>query len=146
MQKKSKKITKWVVIAFFVFGGLGLIVWYIATRPPIPESEIVSRKGLHWHANLSIYVKGVQQDIPTDIGIGAVHKPIHTHDANGTLHMEFAGLARKKNITLDQFFKNWGKDFRSFGDKITMTVNDKENTELENYIMKDNDKIEIRYE
>ena len=122
-----------------LFYGGGLV-------SPITEGEIVSRNGLHWHATLAIYEKGIQQDIPADIGIGVAHMPIHTHDQSGTVHMEFAGLVRKEDLTLEQFFKNWGKDLKGLGGKMTMTVNGNDNAELGSYIMKDNDKIEIRYE
>jgi len=72
--------------------------------------------------------------------------PVHTHDSTGVIHLEMSGLIRKENITLGQFFKVWGKDIRSFGTNMTMTVNGKENTEYENYLMQDKDKIELRYE
>ena len=127
---------------------IGGIVWYIATRPPILESDIISRNAIHWHPELTIYVKDKKQEIPMNIGIGAIHQPVHTHDDNdqGIIHLEFQGLVKKQNITLGQFFKNWGKDIRSFGANMKMIVNGKENTEYENYIMRDNDKIELRYE
>ena len=112
------------------------------------DSDIISQAGFHWHPELSIYVKGEKLEIPANIGIGAVHQPIHTHDDSdrGIVHMEFEGLARKKDVTLGQFFKNWDKDMRSFGANMKMTVNGEENTEYENYIMGDKDKIELRYE
>src|SRR3989339_599854 len=119
-----------------LFYGGGLV-------SPITEGEIVSRNGLHWHATLAIYEKGIQQDIPADIGIGVAHMPIHTHSADGVIHMEMSGLVKRSDLTLDKFFKNWGKDFKNFDGKTTMIVNGKDNAELGSYIMKDNDKIEI---
>jgi len=145
-KKRFKKWSKRIVVIFLILGAAGSLVWYIVSRPAIPEGEIISQNGLHWHANLAIYAKGVQQNIPADIGIGAVHMPIHTHSADGVIHMEMSGLVKRSDLTLDKFFKNWGKDFKDFGGKITMTVNGKGNAELGSYIMKDNDKIEIRYE
>lgn len=141
-----KRIFKISVVIALVGGSIGLLVWYVASRPPIPESDIISKNGFHWHPELTIYVKGEKQEIPTDIGIGAVHQPIHTHDATGIIHLEFQGLVRKQDVMLGQFFKNWGKDIRSFGANIKMTVNGEENTEYENYLMQDKDKIEIRYD
>ena len=115
---------------------------------PVPELDIVSRQAFHWHSELAIYVKGEKQDIPANIGIGAVHQPVHTHNDSdkGIIHLEFQGLARKQDVALGQFFKNWGKDMWSFGTNVKMTVNGKENTEYENYAMQDKDKIELRYE
>lgn len=142
------KLPKKIAVAVFISGILGFFVWYIASRPEISEDEIISRNGIHWHSSLEIYAKGVKQDIPANIGIGAVHQPIHTHDDSdkGIIHLEFNGFARKQDLTLGRFFKNWGKEFRSFGSSVSMKVNGKENTEFENYVMRDNDRIEIRYE
>ena len=145
-QRAMRRVTKIALIAVVVGGSVGAFVWYLASRPPVPEGEIVSRNELHWHPELVIYVKGVKQEIPADIGIGAVHQPIHTHDATGTLHLEFQGLVRKHDITLGQFFKNWGRDMQSFGENVKMTVDGEENTEFENYVMQDKDKVELRFE
>ena len=153
--EKKQAIKKWILwglvggLAIALIGGL---ILYIATRPPVPENDIVSRNGFHWHPELTIYIKGVKQEIPANIGLpagmGAVHQPIHTHDdsGQGIVHMEFEGLVQKRDTTLGQFFKNWGKDMRSFGANMKMTVNGQENTEYENYIMQDKDKIELYYE
>jgi len=145
-QRAMRRVTKIALIMVVVGGSVGVFVWYLASRPPVPEGEIVSRNELHWHPELAIYVKGVKQEIPADIGIGAVHQPIHTHDATGTLHLEFQGLVRKHDITLGQFFKNWGRDMQSFGGNVKMTVDGEENTEFENYVMQDKDKVELRFE
>lgn len=116
--------------------------------PSVPESDIVSRGAFHWHPELAFYVKGEKQEFPPNIGIGAVHQPIHTHDdsGQGIVHLEFQGLARKQDVALGQFFKNWGKDMRTFGANMKMTVNGEENTEYENYVMRDKDKIELNFD
>lgn len=135
------------IIVLVVFAGIG----YLAIKPESsvldnPNNEIISKNGLHWHSHLSIYVKAVEQDLPKNIGIGALHMPLHTHEEDGTIHMEFSGLVRKRDLTLGKFFKIWGKDFYSFGKTAVMTVNGQLNTEFENYVMKDNDRIELKYE
>ena len=145
---RTKKIIQWVgwsTSGILILAGL---VWLIASQPKTPEGDIISRNGFHWHPELAIYVKGEKQEFPANIGIGAVHQPIHTHDdaTQGIVHLEFQGLVRKQDITLGQFFKSWDKDIRSFGTNMKMTVNGQENTELENYHMQDKDKIELRYE
>lgn len=147
-KRRFKKIASWGLGGGLIVAIIGGLVWYAATRPPVPESDIVSRNAFHWHSELAIYVKGEKQEIPSNIGIGAVHQPIHTHNDSdqGIIHLEFQGLARKRDVALGQFFKNWGKDIRVFGANIKMTVNGKENTEYENYAMQDKDKIELRYE
>ncbi|MEK7180234.1 MAG: hypothetical protein AAB706_02055 [Patescibacteria group bacterium] len=145
-KRYMKRVMKQVTLTVLIVLPLGGLIWYGLTRPTIRESEIISRNGLHWHPELVIYVKGQKQEIPTNIGIGAVHQPIHTHDATGTIHLEFQDMVRKQDIILGQFFKNWGKNIQSFGTNMKMTVNGKESTEYENYVMQDKDKIELQYE
>ena len=147
-QRHAKKILQWIGWSALGVAIVGGLVWLVASQPKTPESDIVSRSGFHWHPELTIYIKGEKMEIPENIGIGAVHQPIHTHDDSdlGVVHMEFQGLARKQDVTLGQFFKNWGKDMRSFGANMKMTVNGKESTEYENYVMRDKDKIELRFD
>lgn len=140
-----KRITKMVLGATIVAGGLGALAWYIASRPPLPEGEIISRRGLHFHPELAIFVEGEKIEIPANIGIGAVHHPMHTHDASGVIHLEFQGVVRRDDLRLGKFLERWGKDIAEFGSSVTMTVNGEERTELQNYVMGDGDKIVLRY-
>lgn len=137
---------KIVLFVLAVFAVVGIIIYSTQQKTPAQESEIVSRTGLHWHPALAISVQGVHQEIPAGIGLGVVHKPMHTHDADGIIHLEFPGLVKKSDLQLGQFFKNWGKDMRSFGASLKMIVNGKENTEYEQYVLQDNDRIELRYD
>lgn len=142
------KIIRWTAWSTLGVAVIGSLVWLVASQSKTLESDIVSRNGFHWHPELAIYVKGEKQEIPANIGIGAIHQPIHTHDdsGQGIIHMEFQGLIRKQDIALGQFFKNWSKDMRSFGANMQMTVNGKENIEYESYIMGDKDKVELRFD
>ena len=147
LSEAPKKIVRYILYSLIGIGVVGGLIWYGATRPPVTESEIVSRNGIHWHPELSIMVKGVKQEIPTNLGVGeSFMSPVHTHDTSGVIHLEFQGLVHKSDITLGQFFKSWSRDMRSFGANMKMTVNGEENTEYENYVMHDKDKIELRYE
>ena len=143
-----KKIGSWSLAGVVVVVLAGGFIWKVSTRPPVPESDLISQTGIHWHPELSIYMKGVKQEIPSNIGVTTLSMtPIHTHEAGGVIHLEFDGVAVYKNdVTLGQFFKNWDKDMQSFGMNIEMTVNGKESTEYESYVMHDKDKIELRYE
>lgn len=151
-----KKYLKRIVIALAILLPLSLGGWYVATLPETPDSEVLSRDGLHWHSQLLISIKGEQQTIPTDIGLGgAVHNPIHTHDTNGEIHLEMSGLVKKSDTTLGNFFRIWKKQFNNAcifdscnGSQgtVKMYVNGNENTEFEKYQMKDKDKIEIKFE
>ena len=133
-----------------------IIGWFAVSKiSPSEPREIISKQGLHWHSELSIKILGKSQEIPTNIGIGITHQPIHTHTSDGILHSEFAGLVTKEDIKLGHFFKVWGKTFNKdcIFDKcsgpegtLKMLVNGKENGEFENYMMQDSDKIEIIFE
>ncbi len=154
----EKKIIGGFVLATIVIlvGAVFLLTKQSSEDASVPEENIVSRNGIHWHPELTISIKGKQQEIPANMGIGgAAHQPIHTHDTSGTLHLEISGLVRKDQTKLGNLFTIWGKEFNSKcvfdncnGDQGTMKmlVNGKENNEFENYQMKDKDKIEIRYE
>ena len=121
--------------------------------------KIIARNGIHWHPQLTIIINGVEQEIPADIGITAVsEEEIHTHDedaSQGIIHLEMKGLVTENETRLGNFFKIWKKTFNktqifdkknSKEGKVSMTVNGKPNVDFENYLMKDKDKIVIRYE
>lgn len=108
--------------------------------------DMLARSGLHWHPLLEIYVKGEKVEIPQNIGLGTTHLPVHTHEDLPIIHLEFSGVVRKEDAMLGEFFKSWERDMRSFGTNMRMTVNGKENTEYEKYVMHDGDKIELRYD
>lgn len=150
-----KRAVKIGAVIVLTSGSIGSLVWYATTRPPVPEGEIISRGGIHWHPELTITIKGQRQEIPANLGLGAIHQPIHTHDSTGVLHLEIQGLVRREGTELGRFFKIWGKELNSncifdscngAEGKMTMKVNGDENAKFENYEMKDKDKIEIRYE
>ena len=149
--KKTKEIILWIIAIGFILYG----IFWLVTLPKLPQSEIVSNAGIHWHPKVSISIKGEKITVPAGIGIGAVHSPMHTHEADGTIHVEYGGVVRQYDITLGKFFNTWGKDFSSTsimnntsgdGGVLRMTVNGENNTEFENYPMKDGDKIEIIFE
>ncbi len=137
-----------VIIAVLVL-AVGLIWWAKANQTEqvaSGDSNILSMQGLHTHPELKIFVKGEQIKIPQNVGIGAVHQPMHTHDDVPIVHLEYPAKVTREDTRLGKFFAIWGKDFREFGENITMTVNGEPNTEYENYEMKDGDKIELHYE
>lgn len=151
----AKKIFKMALIVLLAGGGVVWLARYSANLPKTPESEIIARSGIHWHPEISIYIKNQKQEIPANLGLGVVMQGVHTHDSSGVIHVEKQGLVKKEDAALGKFFKIWGKQFNSNcifescnseSGTIKMLVNGQENTEFENYSMKDKDKIEIRYE
>lgn len=142
-------------MALIAGGAIFGVSWWIFQQEPTSESDIISRQGIHWHSDLSVKILGQYQDIPADIGIGITHRPIHTHDTDGVIHMELSGLVKEDNIRLGQFFEIWNKEFNKDcildkcadqEEELKMLVNGELNYEFENYIMQDKDKIEIVFE
>ncbi len=153
-QKKLKKILLIAAVALIVGGGIfGGVFW--ATRPPLPESEVISEQGIHWHTELSITILGQKQDVPANIGLGITEQPLHTHGEDNEIHLEFTGLVKKDDIRLGRFFEIWDRTFNEDciftkcngpEGKVKMFVNGEPNFEFENYIMRDKDKVEIIFE
>ncbi len=79
---------------------------YIAAAglPALSQEQLA----YHIHAHVDIFVNGVQEPVPANIGIdinaGKI-SPLHTHDATGVIHIESADQRR---FTLGQFFTEWG--------------------------------------
>ena len=145
---KNKKIVIIIASTVIVFIlALGVFLQSTEQKEETRDESLVSQKGLHYHADLAIIVKGKRVDVPPNTGLVGGHNPMHTHDGEpNIIHMEFPGIVRADDLMLGEFFKVWKKDMRSFGANMKMTVNGKENTEFENYHMKDKDKIELQYE
>src|SRR3989344_5323667 len=145
-----------ILILVILVSGVFLFAGKQSQETSVPQEQIVSSTGLHWHPRLDIYIKDEKQEIPANIGIaGSIHKELHTHEKDGVIHMEMEGLVTKDETRLGNFFEIWGKDFskeQSFDKKngadgkVKMLVNGKESSKFENYEMRDGDKIEIRYE
>lgn len=143
-----------VLLTFCILAGIIVLASKQKSRF-VAEAKIISRNGLHWHPELSIYIGGNKQPIPKDIGLGAIHQPIHTHDETGVIHLEMQGIVTNDQTKLGTFFNIWGKQFNKDcifdtcngkDGKVKMLVNGKANMEFEHYVMHDKDKIEIRYE
>ena len=144
-----KKHSMTIAIVVTLLLVVAMIWWARAnqtTSPASPDGEVLSLKGMHAHPQLEIYVKGEKQEIPTGLGMVGGHKPMHTHDDVPIIHLEFPAKVTRDDTRLGKFFDVWGKDFREFGQTVTMTVNGEPNTELEKYQMKDGDKIILNYE
>ncbi|MEK6951853.1 MAG: hypothetical protein AABX29_02455 [Nanoarchaeota archaeon] len=169
---KKIKIRNWVIL----FGFVGLLifgVYGIIQKNEIKELNVnvpenitgIPQGAIHWHPRLTIIINNEEVRIPTNIGInigkivdtylsGMRMSPTHTHEADGTIHLENDNPSKKpETLTLGYFFYVWGKQFNSScvfeycTDKgeLKMYVNGEENTEFENYIMKDKDDLKLEY-
>ena len=111
----------------------------------------------HTHSSLSIIINGNEQYISQNIGIQDSICPdgmrgIHTHDDTGRLHIE---TPSQISAPIGAFFNIWGEVFNSeqildnrvdSDHEIVMFVNGEINQDFENYVMLDNDVIEIHYQ
>lgn len=144
--KKTAKKSVLLIAAVLILGGGG---WYFAKNKTFsydPLSLCIQHTNvrMHIHPRLKMVVKGEEIKIPHDVGVSATcMRPVHTHDDSGTLHLEFPNTT---DVPLGYFFKVWEKPLSSFGMNHKMKVNGKENTELENYIMRDGDQIELLFD
>jgi cyclophilin family peptidyl-prolyl cis-trans isomerase len=126
----------------------------------------------HIHADLSIFVNGVQVHLPNFLGLsqsGQIAFPhvegtddrIHVHPMDGT------NATPDHNITLGDFFNTWrtnagipgnnpnatfsstslmGNNVVAGQSIVRMYVNGKESTEFENYVLRDEDDITLTFE
>ncbi len=68
---------------------------------------------LHIHEHIDISINGKSVSVPAGIGIDQIAgfiSPIHTHRANGVIHVESPTV---QTFTLGQFFDVWGVRFTS---------------------------------
>lgn len=139
-------MNKKFVAGLLSLGVLALIAgsaWFLARGESKPiAATVVSQNGLHWHAELSVREGGVEVPIPADLGLGAVHNPIHTHDEPGIIHMEFSGRVTEDDLRISNFFRTWGRELPA---TAVMMVNGEPKSELGGYIMRDGDKIKLSY-
>ena len=153
-----------LIVIILIFGSFFLLFRSSNKTQNINE---VPQQPIHWHPKLKIIIKGEGQFIPPNIGIsignnidnqisGMRMSPTHTHESDGTIHLENnRPWVKLETLTLGYFFKVWGKNFNSScifeycdneNSKLTMNVNDQPNFEFDKYIMKDKDEIVIEYE
>ena len=164
-----------LLLFVFIFSLL-LIIWRLSLdRSDSGDIEVTVRDdalqsipvgSMHWHPRLTIKINGDAVPIPTNIGItigrvadkslsGMRMSPTHTHESDGTIHLENLNPRSKpETLTLGYFFYVWDKPFNSTcifeyctsKGTLTMSVNGQENREFQNYLMHDKDEIVIEYD
>ena len=152
-----------IIVIIIIFGSFLLL---FRNSSSSQNKSGVPQQPIHWHPKLKIVIKGEEQFIPPNIGIsignnidnqisGMRMSPTHTHESDGTIHLENNRPWQKpETLTLGYFFKVWGKNFNSScifeycnneNGNLTMTVNGQQNFEFEKYVMHDKDNIIIEY-
>ena len=104
-----------VIIAIAAAGIAGAIFYQPPTAMAISGVECNRSEQLnhHIHSHLDIFVNGVQQEIPSDIGI--LSSPsclywLHTHSSDGLLHVE---APETREFTVGQFLDIWQQTHNS---------------------------------
>ena len=152
-----------LLVIILIFGSFFLL---FRSSNKTPNTSGVPQQPIHWHPKLKIIIKGEGQFISSNIGInignnidnqisGMRMSPIHTHESDGTIHLENnKPWLKPETLTLGYFFKVWDKNFNSScifehcngeNGKLATTVNDKPNYEFDKYVMRDRDEIVIEY-
>ncbi len=154
---RRRRLLKKIIPTVLAVAVIGYIGYKVVTAPTLPSAGLVSKAEIHWHARLSITIKGESVPIPANIGIPAENptahpENMHTHAADHIIHIEKLPPVYEADLKLGNFFKVWGKQFNSQcvldscvtqDGSLKMLVNGKENTQFENYLLHDGDKVEI---
>lgn len=157
---------KTIIISIGIILIFASIFFFVKKQSAPEDTNGVPQHPIHWHPKLKIIIGGEEQFIPPNIGIsignnmdnqvsGMRMSPTHTHESDGTIHLENDRPWQKpETLTLGYFFKVWGKNFNSScifnycndqNGTLTMAVNGQPNNEFEDYIMNDNDEIVLEY-
>ena len=151
---KNKSAIIFIVV---IIAALGIL--FALPRLGDPNREIVktwraagidclpshANANLHIHPTLEIEVSGRRETIPANLGIvrGCMAE-VHIHDISGTIHLE--SVSAGKTFTLGQFFAISGKSLERPGFRLEMTVDGSANAQLGNLILKDKQKIVLKYQ
>lgn len=135
-------------LTMVVFAGIiGLAAWkdhQLNSVPALAQCVEHTGLGMHIHPHLEIAQDGQPVVIPANVGIKPTCMgPVHTHDSSGTIHLEFP---TRHDFQLKDFFAVWGQPLQKDGYNMTVTVDGQPNNDGENLILKDDQKIQIKYE
>lgn len=105
-----------------------------------PNASVVQ----HTHQQLTITIDGKAETVSTDIGLTGCHRAIHTHDTTGQIHVE---AQDRRDYTLGDFFKVWGKTIEREGYDLEMIADSLViSPELrEGLVLKDKQEIVLKY-
>ena len=111
-----------VIIAVAAAGIAGAILYQPPTAMAISGIECNRSEQLNYHipSGLDVFVNGVQQQVPSNIGI--LSSPsclywLHTHSEDGIIHVEAPGT---REFTLGQFLDIWQQtNSTGFFDSVT---------------------------
>ena len=159
--ERNRKLLNFGIAGIAIIVGIALLALAATQQGNSPTANFVyPATPVHWHATPIISVCGEAKQIPLPapgqhLGTGL----LHTHE-DALIHIE-GTITDSSQITLGVFFSSIGVKFseteimdKKNGDacpnglqgKVSMEVNSQANNEFENHIIKDGDKISIKFE
>ncbi|MEK6922200.1 MAG: hypothetical protein AABX08_00185 [Nanoarchaeota archaeon] len=153
--KRNKKVIGW----FFTILVAGVLIYGIYFLFSGEKFETYTDGPVHWHANIKVFVCGNEIEMPSPFGNQHIGSPLlHTHD-DRLIHIE-GTIIKAEDITLGKYMSNVGMNFKNDelidkrdGDlcegkpgKVKLFVDGAENIELVDYIIKDGESYELRFE
>ncbi|MEK6941240.1 MAG: hypothetical protein AABW85_00055 [archaeon] len=162
------KMKKFATIAIVILFFGSVFSFFAFFAPSTPTANVTPNTAglsfplgkIHWHATPAIEICGETKKIPTpasDVHLGT--SLLHTHQ-DALIHIE-GFVSDPSQIMLGEFFDNIGIKFsenqimdKQNGDncpngktgQVDMAVNNSQNTDFRNYVIKNGDKIAIKFE
>lgn len=160
-------MTKILLPLILVLLGAGLVFAFRSSSPKatgLLETARTTREvalacdkemagGFHIHSTLEIVANGEAVPVPVNIGVQQTCMTVlHTHTPDGLIHVE---SPEKRDFTLADFFAVWEKPFTKDEilsyrtdptHRIVVTVDGVEVDTFENTVLRDAERIVIRYE
>jgi hypothetical protein len=161
-EKRNKMLTYMLIISLVSFMGysvFNLTVSPITGNVASDNTGIIPSGDVHWHATPRIFLCGEEKKIYAPVTGHAGTSLLHTH-SDRRIHVEGV-IPSSEHITIGRFFDNIFVKFSETeimnyknGDVcpdgnpgyVKMFVNEAENNEFRNYVVRDGDVIEIRFE
>jgi hypothetical protein len=105
-----------VSVYFFLIAPSSNAQGQTSSNPDFPPVDNIScdnleQTAVHYHAHVTIYIKGSLVQIPQQVGIapdGSCFYWLHTHDTTGVIHIE---APQGRDFTLGNFFHIWAEQF-----------------------------------
>lgn len=145
MEKKKTLVIVGIIIVALI--GVGMASMKSTTDTMTSNDKPIL---LHIHPRLYLNVNGKPYFVPQNVGIEpdlwkyhALDQygmkgmaPLHTHTADGMLHVESTIL---RNYTLGEFLDIWGLDLQ--GETISVSVDGEPISDYRNHVLKDEESI-----
>ncbi len=154
-KKRNKKILTYLIL-IFLLAFVGYFIFILITGE---KAESYTKGSVHWHSRLKVFICGEEIKMPAPKGEHHVGLPLlHTHE-DRLIHIE--GIVWKPgDITLGKYMEAIGKNFKDNellekgngascngkSGKVKLLVEGVENIELTNYVIKNDEDYELRFE